>query len=96
MTWLLPTSPSRWFVSHEIDKHLVKAIVDIAVFLEFSPENLLDLDASVDAMEQLAAELQLMSPEAKRSFARQLNELANAYGDRSAFVEGLTEALGLA
>ena len=44
----------------KIDPHLVKAIVDIAIFLEFTTSDLLNEDASVEALEQLAAELQLM------------------------------------
>jgi hypothetical protein len=78
-----------------VDKHLAKAVVDIVVFLEFSEEGVLDADAAVGTMEQLAAELQLMSDETKSSQTHRFHELAREYGDRAKFVESLGETLGL-
>lgn len=53
-------------MSSSINHNLVKAIADIAIFLEFTNEKLLDADASIEAMEQLAMELQLMDDEDRR------------------------------
>lgn len=80
----------------EIDKHLAKAIIDITIFLEFSDETVLDADASVGAMEQLAAELQLMSQDTKNSLIEQFQSLASEYpAGRGDFVRSLAETMGL-
>jgi hypothetical protein len=78
-----------------VDKHLAKAIVDMAIFLEYSSEDVLDADAAVGAMEQLSAELQLMSDEDRASLNQCFRELADSYGGRANFVKGLIESLGL-
>lgn len=80
-----------------ISRHLVKAIADMAIFLEFSSEELLDADASVEAMEQLAMELRLMGDDDRNNLASQLKNLAAEYGDarKVQFVENLPESLGL-
>jgi hypothetical protein len=82
-------------MSQAIDKHLAKAIIDVALFLEFSDEEVLDADTAVEAMENLAAELQLMSGDAKNGLVERFHELASAYGDQAEFVEELPESLGL-
>lgn len=82
-------------MTQAIDKHLAKAIVDVAIFLEFATEDVLNPDVAVAMMEQLAGELQLMPDELKNSLARQFQELAAEYGDKASFVETLGEALGL-
>ncbi|WCM18264.1 hypothetical protein NDK50_12365 [Paraburkholderia bryophila] len=78
-----------------INDHLVKAIVDIAMFLEFTDENLLDADAAIRAMEQLADELQKMPADGKDVFIRCCHDLAGRYGNKRQFVENLPEALGI-
>lgn len=82
-------------MSQVIDKHLAKAIVDIAIFFEFSDENVLDADDSVNALEQLAAELQLMSDLFKSELINEFNDLAKEYGEKSEFVRNLGDTLGL-
>jgi hypothetical protein len=84
-------------MSDLISRHLVKAIADMAIFLEFTDEALLDADASIEAMEQLAAELQRMDDKGRSSLARQLKELSVEYGEvsRVRFVETLPESFGL-
>ena len=79
-----------------INSHIVKAIVDIALFLEYSNSELLDEDAAVEAMEQLAAELQQMPEGEQQQLAKQIVEFSTSYEERYRdFVEGLPEALGL-
>ena len=76
--------------------NLVKAIVDLSIFLEFTDADLLDEDAGVAAMEQLAAELQQMDEADQQEFARRVVALAPSYGPPHAeFVENLPDALGV-
>ncbi|MFJ4291927.1 hypothetical protein ACIP1U_19405 [Cupriavidus sp. NPDC089707] len=78
------------------NRHIAKAIADFAVFLEFADEDVLDPDASMQAMEQLAAELQSMSEDERRALSTWFGEIASDYGGREAFVRDLSETLGLA
>jgi len=77
------------------NRHIAKAIADFAVFLEFADEDVLDPDASIAAMEQLAGELQLMSEDERRALSDCFDEIVSGYGGRDAFVRGLSESLGL-
>lgn len=79
-----------------VNDQLVKAIVDIAVFLEFTNEKLLDADVAVAAMEQLACELQRMPTDEKAAFIRRCHDWAGRYGNKEQFVRNLPEALGIA
>ncbi|MFS2002166.1 hypothetical protein ACEN9F_00940 [Duganella sp. CT11-25] len=77
--------------------HLVKAVVDMAIFLEFGDESLVDPDAAMQAMEQMAAELQCMDAWNRLDFRLQLATLADRYPPEKAdFVAGLAEAFGIA
>jgi hypothetical protein len=79
------------------NSHIVKALVDMAVFLEYADSDLLDEDAAVEAMEQLAAELRLMLEADQQQLAKQIVEFSTSYEQpQSDFVESLPEALGLA
>ncbi len=79
------------------DIHLVKAIADLAIFIEFSDDAVLDEDSGVEALEQLTTELALMETAAKEALANQLEALAPSYEDPllRAFVASLPDALGL-
>ncbi|KAB0657123.1 hypothetical protein [Burkholderia diffusa] len=77
------------------NKHLVKAIIDVAVFLEFSGEGVLDPDASIEAMEQLVEELRCMPEHDKNEVAECIRGWANDYAERADFVNDLPENLGL-
>jgi hypothetical protein len=78
-----------------LDKHVVKVIVDTVIFLEYSSEKIIDPDSSVEAMEQLAVELQQASEIIQTELCQQFREVAIEYGDRAEFVTGLGESLGL-
>lgn len=84
-------------MSSSINKNLVKIIADIAIFLEFTNENFLDADTSVEMLEQLANELQLMNEEDRINFSQKLRELSVEYVDmrKAKFIENLPESLGL-
>lgn len=75
---------------------LVRAIAELAIFLEFSPESALTSDLAVEAMEQLASTLQTMDESARRGFCSALLDVASRYeGEQAEFVSSLGEALAL-
>jgi hypothetical protein len=79
-----------------IEDHLVKAIIDIAIFLEFTEAGLLNEDAAVGAMEQLSGELQQMDEYDQKELSQKIIALAPAHGSpHKEFIETLPEALGL-
>ena len=82
-------------MSQEVDKNIVKAIVEIAVFLEFSGGNAINQDSAVQAMEQLASTLNDSSIETKSSLAKQFEEIAKDYtGEEEEFIHNLADSLG--
>ena len=70
-----------------IDEHLAKAIADIAIFLEFSDEGVVDGDASVAAMEQLSAELQRMAEPARAALAQRFKKSLGCMVTRLSLLE---------
>lgn len=83
-------------MSNSSEVKLVKVIADLAVFLEFTSEELLDSDSAVEAMEQMAAELQSMDDKERENLTSIFIELSDEYeGEKSEYVRGLPECLGL-
>ena len=79
-----------------VDQNLARAIANVAIFLEFSNSDLVNEDASVDAMEQLAADLQLMDESSRADLSKALKEIARGYDGQAAdFVAELPESLGI-
>lgn len=75
---------------------LVKVIADLAVFLEFTNEDLLDPDLAVEALEQMASELQLMDVQDRNDLANTFRSISKEYtGDKSEYVRELPESLGI-
>lgn len=75
---------------------LVKVITDLAVFLEFTSEDLLDPDLAVEALEQMASELQLMDVQDRNDLANSFRAISKEYiGDKSEYVKELAESLGI-
>jgi hypothetical protein len=80
----------------EIDRNIVKAIVEVAVFLEFSDDDSINPDDAIQALEQLAATLQMASEEVRSSLCSSFRDISGEYkGERAEFVESLGEGLGL-
>ena len=81
-----------------MNESLVRAILDVAVFLEFADDETVDPDAAVGAMEQLSATLQGMSLGDQAAFAIAVRRLSSRYEsvEIAAFVSDLPDALGLA
>lgn len=84
-------------MSNLFNKHLIKALADLAIFLEFTDDKLLDADMAVGVMEQLAMELQCMSNNDKKILVEQFKSMRADYLDeeKARFVENLPESLGL-
>lgn len=80
----------------QVDKNLAKAIVGIAVFLEFSGNEVVDRDAAIQALEQFASTLQGADGVTRQSLCSQFADIAKDYsGEQAEFVENLSSALGL-
>lgn len=80
----------------QVDKSLAKAIVEVAVFLEFSGDEVVDQDSSIQALEQLASTLQGADEETRQSLCSQFADIAKDYsGEQGEFIENLSSALGL-
>ena len=83
-------------MSKSSEVKLVKIIADLAIFLEFTSEELLDPDAAVEAMEQMAAELQTLNNEDRTNLSNLFIGLSKEYsGDKSEYIRELPESLGL-
>ena len=78
-----------------LDKHLVRSIIDMFIFLEFTDDSHVDADLAVSKMETLAAQLQHVSGPAKLDLITQIRDLAPDYGEHSDFVQALPQAMGL-
>ena len=78
-------------------KVFANVIVDTAIFLEFTNDELLNEDVSIQAMEQLAAELQKLTLEEKQLLKVELKNISSSLNDKqkSDFVANLSESFGL-
>lgn len=75
---------------------MAKIVADLAIFLEFTNEDSLDPDLAVEAMEQMAAELQLLDDKDKENLTAIFIDLSHEYkGEQSEYVKELPEFLGL-
>lgn len=79
-----------------MDKNIARAIVETAVFLEYSGDDAINPDAAVQMLEQLAATLQVTDSATKLALCMLFKEISADYSDDQAeFVENLGEVLGL-
>jgi hypothetical protein len=76
---------------------LVQVIAQVAVFLEFADESVLNLDAAVKQQEDMAFRLQQLSPADRRDFTRLLFEVADKWpsADGRHYLRALPGAIGL-
>ena len=73
-----------------------QVIANIAIFLEYSTNDVINEDASIEAMEQLAADLRALDGNSRRELALGLRCIASSYnGDAKKFVENLPDILGI-
>ncbi|MDW5415708.1 hypothetical protein R6242_03880 [Iodobacter sp. CM08] len=80
-----------------MDDHLVKALVDVAIFLEFSNQELLNEDLAVDMLEKLSSELQLINDDLRSELCEKIKDLSDKYEgiEKKVFVNKLPETLGI-
>lgn len=84
-----------------MNKHLIEAIANLAVFIELSEDDVVDPDSAVKQLEGLAATLGELGPAERRDFARLVTDYAleeesrGAPADRVACIRELPDALGL-
>jgi hypothetical protein len=76
---------------------LVEVIARYAIFLEFSGEDVLDLNAAVQQQEDLVFRMQKLSGTERAEFIRLLKEVADAtqFQDQREYLHRLPEMLGL-
>lgn len=77
---------------------LAKIVVDIAIFCEFTNDDLLNEDTAVEVLEQLAFRLKDLDTVEKADIADQFERLSLDYPQEKIadFVRGLSESLGIA
>jgi hypothetical protein len=77
------------------DPHILKALIEVALFFEFADEQTVAPDAAVTAMEQIAANLQGVEARLKPGLVDQIQSLATGYLEHAEFVRDLPETFGL-
>ena len=82
---------------HNVNDILFNVIVDAAILFELSDEEDIDPDLSVNALEQMAAELKKLPEETKHEFLEFVAELASNENDKSKaqFLVELPDSFGL-
>ena len=68
-------------------EHIVRALLDAAAFLEFSPDDIVDPDAAVKAMEDIAASLREATPDEVAAIARVCESEATRRGRTPGYEE---------
>jgi hypothetical protein len=80
-----------------MSRTLVQVIAQVAVFLEFADESVLNLDAAVKQQEDIAFRLQQLTPADRREFIRLLFEIADEWPNTDVrdYLRALPGAIGL-
>ena len=95
MHWAACETPHAG-LSRMVSCEMARAIANMAVFLELSPDSVLDADASLQALEQLAADLQRLDGASREKLSAMLRFVASEYdGEARTFVENLPDSLGI-
>lgn len=75
---------------------IAQAFANVLIFLEYTSPDILDEDASVQAMEQLAGDLKALNIENRRALSASFRSIASSYdGEIRTFVEEIPDALGI-
>jgi hypothetical protein len=78
------------------DKHIIKCLIDVFLFIEFSTQEIIDEDAGVSLMEQIVYELGLMDSHSKIELSHIITKLASEYSaDKQDFIKSLPDSIGL-
>jgi hypothetical protein len=76
---------------------MADAVIDLAVFLATSDNDIVNEDAALQQLEQLARHLSQISPDDQKALVRRIQELADKTADkkRKQILDELPENLGL-
>jgi hypothetical protein len=78
------------------EEKLVKIVLDTLIFLEFTEDELIDEDCSIQMMEQISSDLLSLDDESKKSFILNINDLCKHYPeDKQDFITALPGSIGL-
>ncbi|WP_431256241.1 hypothetical protein ACQ86G_15820 [Roseateles chitinivorans] len=77
---------------------LARTIANAALVFEFSEDSQVDPDLAVQALEQMAHDLQRLSPDEQRALSEAFRSLSSGYANtaNAEFVASLGASLGLA
>ncbi|WP_431263007.1 hypothetical protein ACQ859_23485 [Roseateles chitinivorans] len=75
-----------------------RALANTALVFEFSEDSQVDPDLAIQSLEQMASDLQRLSPDDQRALTEAFRNLSSDYAHpaHAAFVAGLGGSLGLA
>ena len=83
-------------------KHLARALLNAAAFIELADEGALELDASVKALEQIACDLKGLTEQEREELYAVANELTSeaiaagpAFSDRASFFASFFETFDI-
>jgi hypothetical protein len=81
-----------------VNRTLVQVIAQLAIFLEFTTEDVLELQAAVQQQEDMAFRLQQLTAAERTEFIRLLHQVADEWPNDSerAYLRSLPELLGIA
>jgi hypothetical protein len=80
----------------KIDEYVIKTIVDTAIFFEFSEDNIINTDVSIQMLEQMAATLQSSMQNTREFLCKEFKRLSINYsGEQCEFVGRLGDIFGL-
>jgi acyl-CoA reductase-like NAD-dependent aldehyde dehydrogenase len=81
-----------------VNRVLVQVIAQLASFLEFAGEDVLELEAAVKQQEDMAFKLQQLTAAERAEFIRLLNQVADEspFAAERAYLRSLPELLGIA
>ena len=68
---------------------IVKILIDTFIFLEFSDDEVINEDASIQLMEQISSDLQCMDDENKNYLAMKIKEMSIFYDEDKQMVEDI-------
>lgn len=75
---------------------IARSLANVIIFLEYASADVLDEDCSIQALEQLAGDLNALDQSSRRALAASFRLIASSYsGEIKTFVEELPDALGL-
>ncbi|MFK7974467.1 MAG: hypothetical protein AB8B66_06405 [Rickettsiaceae bacterium] len=83
-------------MNNSLSNKLIKVLLDLVIFIEFSNEDIVNEDAAVGILEEVAAELQDLEQEDKQELLKQIKNLSSMYSsEKKAFLENFSDYFGL-